>query len=105
MDFITGIPAKSIFRSKVFWGAVINIAVAVLWAFWGVEVDADTQLVVLNGAVTGLSGLGILVGSSLSVYGRVKAAGPAKFTLAGAIASAAAIAQAVAVAQEEVKKK
>ncbi len=105
MDFITGISAKSIFTSKTFWGAVIAAAAVILRSFWGVELDPDTQLEVVNGTITGVSTVGVLVGSALAVYGRVKASGPAKFTLRGAIASAAAIAQAVAVAQEEGKKK
>lgn len=63
---------KSIFTSKTFWGALVAIASPVV-GYFGVDIDAETQELVVNqGVAIATAGMAI-VGGVIAIVGRIKA--------------------------------
>ena len=63
---------KKWYESKTIWGGIITLF-AVLLGFFGVKIDEQTKQLLVNQTVAFVSAASALVGSLLSIYGRIKA--------------------------------
>jgi uncharacterized membrane protein len=66
------VKTKPWWTSKTIWGAIITV-LAVVLGFFGVQVDAETQALLVDNAVAAATAITALVGVVLSIYGRIKA--------------------------------
>jgi hypothetical protein len=65
--------SKQWYLSKTIWGAVVAFLSMVAGAIFGVEVDADTQAVLVDQVVAGVSAVITLIGLVMVVIGRLSA--------------------------------
>ena len=63
---------KKWYESKTIWGGVITL-LAVLLSFLGIQIDEQTKQVLINETTAFASAAAALIGSLLTIYGRIKA--------------------------------
>ena len=63
---------KAWWQSKTIWGAIVTVASLAL-TFFKVQIDPQTQQVLVNEVTAVVSAVGALVGTVLTIYGRFKA--------------------------------
>ncbi len=63
---------KPWWESKTIWGSIITV-VAVASGLFGIQIDAQTQGLLVDNITALVSAGGAIVGALLGIYGRVKA--------------------------------
>jgi hypothetical protein len=66
------IETKPFYASMGIWGGAIAGA-SVLFGFFGVTIDAETQRVIATEAVALITAAGTVIGSVLAIWGRIRA--------------------------------
>ena len=70
MEFI-----KQLLNSKTIWGAIVSVA-SVAGMLFGVDISQELILELQSSLIGIASSVGALVGTALTIYGRIKARGP-----------------------------
>ncbi len=63
---------KPWWESKTIWGSIITV-VAVTTGLFGIQIDPQTQAVLVDNVTALMSAGGAIMGAILGIYGRVKA--------------------------------
>jgi uncharacterized membrane protein len=64
---------KAWYQSKTIWGAIITVLSLIISVVFGVQIDEATKQVLIDQAVALATAIGVLFGSIVSIYGRIKA--------------------------------
>lgn len=64
---------KSLFASKTVWGIIITGLSLAGGAWFGLQIDPETQAVLVDEGAAFGAGLGTVVGQALALYGRIVA--------------------------------
>lgn len=64
---------KAWYQSKTIWGAIITVLSLIISVVFGVQIDEATKQVLIDQAVALATAIGVLFGSAMSIYGRIKA--------------------------------
>lgn len=64
---------KPWWASKGVLGPLVSVACLLLAALFGVQIDAGTQAVVVDQLTTAVIAIGVVVGSGIGIWGRIKA--------------------------------
>lgn len=60
---------KHLLQSRAIWGGIIGIALSIFQGASGIEIDADFQSYLVDGAVASVG----VIGGALAIIGRIKA--------------------------------
>ena len=70
MEFV-----KQLLNSKTIWGAIVSVA-SVAGMLFGVDISQELILELQSSLIGVTSSVGALVGTALTIWGRIKARGP-----------------------------
>lgn len=64
---------KAWYMSKGVWGGVIAFLGVIATRFFGIQINADDQIIITNYLVTGIGQGAAMIGGLLAIWGRIKA--------------------------------